>query len=56
MKTWIVIFEYDGVRSADECANRYCRDRGIEPISVSMSFKDDRVFLAVVVKESEDTE
>jgi hypothetical protein len=48
--------EPDGIGDAERSVNRHLREREIEPISVSMSFKDGYIFLAVVVKESEGTE
>ena len=56
MKTWIEIFEYGEMCNVEGCVNTYCRNKGVEPISASMSFNDGKVFLAVVLKESEDTE
>lgn len=59
MKTWVEIFRFsepDGIANTERCVNDYLRAHKIEPISVSMSFKDGYIFFAVVVKKSEDTE
>ena len=55
MKTWIETFTFDYFDGIDEKMNRYFKTFRCSPLSVSMTINCGKIFVAVVVKDSEDT-
>ena len=57
MKTWVKTFKCSWFHEIDDEVNRFCRNRNLTPLSISITTNSGGFYVAIVVtKESEDTE
>ena len=57
MKTWVETFKFSWFHEIDYEVNKFCRNRNLTPLSISITTNRGSFYVAVVVKkESEDTE
>lgn len=56
MKTWIETFKFEYFDEIEEKMNDYFSAFRLSPLSISMTMNCGKIFVAVVLKKSEDTE
>lgn len=56
MNTYVKTFRCEYFCNVESTVNDYCRNRNLTPLSISMTTNSGYIYVAVVVKKSEDTE
>lgn len=53
MKTWVKTFKCSWFHEIDDEVNRFCRNRNLTPLSISITTNSGSFYVAVVVTEGE---